>query len=609
MTTARNARAERAGLHLADDLELPIESIVETFAILGKRGSGKTSTAVVMAEEMIGAGHPVVVVDPVGVWWGLRSSKTGKGQGLPVVIFGGDHADVPLTDTAGQVIADAVISGRFPAILDLSHLSKSAMRRFMADFLERLYHRNREPLHVIVDEADLMAPQRLPAEGLRLFGAMDDIQRRGRARGIGTTLITQRPAVLNKDLLSQAEVLIAMRLTGARDVAAIDEWVRLNADEDEAKAVKASLASLAVGTAWVWSPSLLGILQKVPVRQRRTFDSSATPKPGTPRPVASAFARIDTEALGAQITALAEEAAASDPAALRRLVAELRRELELAEKFKHKLAPAPVAAPVEQVTVEVKVPALTVDQEKLLDEVTERVREYAVNAADRAELAAVEIKEQVAVIGSMLDELRQVAQTRPPAAASVRTSKPIPVPVERAPRRAEARPQAGAPASDSDVPPARRRLLDALVALESIGVVAAPRGQVALFAGVSPKSSGFANNLGALNSAGLIAYPVRGQVKITNLGRSHACEVPEVATTGELHARVREVVSPSRWRLLEPLLAAYPEPISKDELAEAADVSAKSSGFANNLGALRSLGLLDYPAPGYVVASQLLFLG
>lgn len=33
-----------------------------------------------------------------------------------------------------------------------------------------------------------------------------------------------------------------------------------------------------------------------------------------------------------------------------------------------------------------------------------------------------------------------------------------------------------------------------------------------------------------------------------------------------------------------------------------------SSGYANNLGALRSLGLIDYPSPGMVAATDLLFL-
>jgi hypothetical protein len=44
-------------------------------------------------------------------------------------------------------------------------------------------------------------------------------------------------------------------------------------------------------------------------------------------------------------------------------------------------------------------------------------------------------------------------------------------------------------------------------------------------------------------------------------------------------------------------------------LAEEAEQSATSGGYSNNLGALRSLGLIDYPVPGQVVATALLFPG
>lgn len=57
-----------AALHVADDFTLPLETVTETLAILGKRGSGKSTTASVMAEEMIAAGMPVLIVDPVGTW-------------------------------------------------------------------------------------------------------------------------------------------------------------------------------------------------------------------------------------------------------------------------------------------------------------------------------------------------------------------------------------------------------------------------------------------------------------------------------------------------------------------------------------------------------------
>lgn len=85
-------------LSIAPGFDLPLQAVTETFAILAKRGSGKTSTAVVLTEELLGAGQQVIVVDPTGVWWGLRANRNGGPGGLPIVIIGGDHADLPLTE-------------------------------------------------------------------------------------------------------------------------------------------------------------------------------------------------------------------------------------------------------------------------------------------------------------------------------------------------------------------------------------------------------------------------------------------------------------------------------------------------------------------------------
>lgn len=46
----------------------------------------------------------------------------------------------------------------------------------------------------------------------------------------------------------------------------------------------------------------------------------------------------------------------------------------------------------------------------------------------------------------------------------------------------------------------------------------------------------------------------------------------------------------------------------KDDLAVATGQSPTSGGYFNNLGRLRSLGLIDYPRPGFVVAKSVLFL-
>jgi len=81
------AAAGRGGvvtdLKIATGLDLPIDTVTQTFAILARKGAGKTYTGMVMTEEMVDAGLQMVVLDPLGAWWGLRSSADGTKPGLP----------------------------------------------------------------------------------------------------------------------------------------------------------------------------------------------------------------------------------------------------------------------------------------------------------------------------------------------------------------------------------------------------------------------------------------------------------------------------------------------------------------------------------------------
>lgn len=52
----------------------------------------------------------------------------------------------------------------------------------------------------------------------------------------------------------------------------------------------------------------------------------------------------------------------------------------------------------------------------------------------------------------------------------------------------------------------------------------------------------------------------------------------------------------------------HPKATTRESLAAAADVPPTSGGFKNNLGALRSMGLIDYPTPGTVIATPVVFL-
>lgn len=557
-------------LHLGPGLDLPFDAVTETFAILAKRGSGKTYTAKVIVEEMLAAGLPVCVLDPLGVWWGLRSSEDGTAAGEPVVIFGGDHADVPLEHTAGELIADLVVDDRVAAVLDLSGMSKAQSRRFVTDFAERLYRRNRDPLHLVVDEADAFAPQRTFAEGARCLGAMEDLVRRGRARGIGVTLITQRPAVLNKDVLTQAEVLVAMRMTGPRDVAAIDEWVRLHADEGEAAEVKASLPALPIGTAWVWSPGWLGILQKVAIRRARTFDSSATPKAGQRRVEPKRMASVDLEALGERIAATVERAKADDPRTLRSRIAQLEREA--------------AATPTPPQPVRVEVPVVADDLIEQLDELQVRFSKTVGQLAGL--LAAASIKPQISATAS-----RPTPSPRVPARAQQVLVKPEPAVTE--------------PTGDVHLKAGARRILLTLARHHPMRVTRSQLGTLAKF-----KVTGgtFQTYWSVLKRHGLVDES-GGAIGITEAGLEQVgAQVLEPLTTADLLAQWRSALKAGARNMLDHLVALYPEAVSRDVLAEAVEMTVTGGTFQTYLSTLRRNGLVDIVG-NEVSASESLFLG
>jgi hypothetical protein len=338
-------------LHISDTLSLPLEFVTSTQAILAKKRVGKSYTASVQAEELLKLGQQICAIDPTGAWSGLKSSADGKHPGFPIVVFGGERGDVPLEETAGEIIATSLVEQRFSAILDVSLFRKGAMTRFMADFLEVLYHRNREAMHLFVDEADMFCPQK-PFKGQeRTLGAMEDVVRRGGIRGIGCTLITQRSAVINKDVLTQVGLLTVLRLSHPRDIEPIREWVGVHGDEEEFAKMKESLPSLERGTAWVWAPEW-DLFKKVKIRERETFDSGATPKPGEAKRKPKVTAEIDIAKLGEQIKATIEKVKADDPNLLKREIQKLKADLlkrpsTVEEKIVEKVVEVPTLGIVE----------------------------------------------------------------------------------------------------------------------------------------------------------------------------------------------------------------------------------------------------------------------
>jgi hypothetical protein len=259
---------------------LPLDLVTRTLAIIAIRGWGKTVAATVIAEEMCEAGLPWVAIDPVGVWWGLRANPDGSPGGYPVVILGGERADLPLEKSSGAKVAEAILAENVSCVIDMSSESKTTVRHFVAEFCDRLMElRPETPRHVFIEEAPELVPQRPMGEQKRSLAAVDRLIRLGRNRGYGATLISQRTATIQKDVLTQCESLLAGRSIGKPDREAMQDWIAEVVEEpaptDANKFIR-SLSGLESGVGWFWSPQWLGIFEQVRMRRRKTYHPGET---------------------------------------------------------------------------------------------------------------------------------------------------------------------------------------------------------------------------------------------------------------------------------------------------------------------------------------------
>lgn len=252
-------------------VKVPINAATKTFAVLAKRGAGKTYTGAVMAEEFAKNNIPFVVIDPIDVWWGLRVAADGKGKGLPVVVFGVQHEDILLDRDMGRKIAQAVVRENVSCVINTFGLPKVAQRHLLAEFADELLNINNTPRHIFIEEAHEFLPQRVFGGLGVVFNAVSNLVVMGRNRGIGVTLINQRAATLNKDVLTQIDTLLAFQNTSPQDRKALQEWVEYHSADGDFKKFMDSLPSLPKGEGWIWSPEFMGIFEKIKIRKRETF--------------------------------------------------------------------------------------------------------------------------------------------------------------------------------------------------------------------------------------------------------------------------------------------------------------------------------------------------
>lgn len=307
---------------------LPPAALAQHVAVLGKTGSGKTSTGKLIIEHVVDTGARVCVLDPLkSDWWGLTSSADGKKPGLPFHILGGPRGHVPLHAQAGKAIGEIVASGALPlSIVDMAEFGPGDHMRFFCDFAQALLRKMRGVLYLVIEEAHEFAPKErsgIGAENMGIYWAKK-IATAGRSKGIRMMVLTQRTQSLHNALLGSCETVIAHRLTAPADQKPVLDWLKANASAGILQMVSAQLASLKTGAGWVCSGEA-GIFERREFPRIRTYDNSATPTHDSAEHQVKT-APVDTDKLRAIIGDSVKEAEANDPRRLRARIAELERE-------------------------------------------------------------------------------------------------------------------------------------------------------------------------------------------------------------------------------------------------------------------------------------------
>ena len=575
-------------LVLGRGFKVPVEIVTDTQAILAKKGAGKSNAAKVMAEAMYDAQVPWVAVDPKGDWWGIRSAADGKGPGLPVVVFGGRHGDVPLEPTAGALIADLVLDQRLTCVLDVSEFSKGDVRRFLTAFGDRLYRQaSYEPLHLFLEEAHEYLPQRVMANDAELVGIWQRIVKQGRFKGLGVTLISQRSAALNKDVLTQTDTLIVLRTTSPQDRAAVKAWVDVNSDHLE---MIDTLPSLPNGDAWVWTPdNTEEPLRRVTFKLCRTFDSGATPEVGKARKAPATLADVDLAAIKEAMDETIERAKANDPKELRKRLKEAER--KLAEAQNHVCASEPEIQYVDR-PVPFIPPAIEQMAGRLAsiaDDLAQQSKGLAGMGLEIGRLTtdtAQEVTNDTAQEVTKLEEAaRKYTQTRATGLAPGRGPKPTTPPP---------RPQMPVTLNSGGVPVKLGKGEHAV-----LGVLAdfhpepLSKDRVAFLAGYSAKASTIDVILSNLRKGSLVSPGT--PIALTEDGLEAAGGVRE-RPSGE--ALLQQWMNHPRMgagerRVLQYLIDAYPEVPSKEALCEGTGYSPDASTIDVILSKLRKLGIVE----------------
>lgn len=559
--------------------------------IQGSSGSGKSMLARLMGESVADR-MPLIIIDPEGEYCTMREVCS------MVLVGGGGEIRID-PSTAGRV-ARGLLKESCSAIIDLSDLPHRDHNRYVGSFIDAMMHSPRScwrPTLVFIDEAHRFCPEGGNKKSAESSDAIKDLMSRGRKRGYGGVLLTQRISKVSKDAIGEAgnqffgityQDLDIKRTADTLGMSPKDAQVFRKLERGEWFAHGPALNHQGVGRFQAMlpgtdSPNTNGTTQP-PVKNANAVKRLAL---SVEEAISSSDGPITLEEAEQTIAALrAELKSASNksksvPGPDSQAVARLEHQLRDSQRIQ-----ADVVADRDRVVFEARriVEKLVEEHESIVSGVTRLV-----TARPGPGKGA-------------LDMLGKLSASAKPSTAPKPAVRSVAVP-GMVPGPAGAVGIVGA-ATRSDTPSVRspqmngsaeERMLAAIAWWRAAGLNQPSPSQIGLVAGISSKSSTFRSARASLRQRGLVDY----HGKLTGLTADGLIAVEDFMpspTMSQWHRMIREQIgSGAALRAFDHLVLVGS--CSKSDLAEACEISVESSTIRSAIAALRNLGLVAKGQP------------
>tara|TARA_R110001592_G_scaffold65165_1_gene200099 strand:- start:2366 stop:3586 length:1221 start_codon:yes stop_codon:yes gene_type:complete len=234
--------SDKEHICLGTKIKLPLEIVYQVMFISGKRGSGKSYTAAVLMEEFERLGLQFVCFDALDAHGylnqldGIERIEPQPGDGINM-----------------KKLVSKLKGSPNSLIINLSQLPLENQQQLVSEYCEAILDTDigGKGLMTLFEECQDFVPQiGRPSS----YASIVRLCKLGRASGYGVSLISQRPAAVSKEALSQASVYCCHNIINTKDLDALKDQLSFGSDKDSIKKILSGITYSKAGEAVMYSP-------------------------------------------------------------------------------------------------------------------------------------------------------------------------------------------------------------------------------------------------------------------------------------------------------------------------------------------------------------------